>query len=320
MKLLVTGGCGFIGSNFINLRHDVYGDTIVNVDKLTYAADESNVSCSGSNRYELVVADICDHDKMLKIMQVHEFDAIIHFAAESHVDRSINSSSEFIKTNINGTHSLLEAFRRSDSWMDSNCKFIHVSTDEVYGDLEEDSEPFTERHPVLPSSPYSASKASSDMLCLSYYRTYQLPVIVTRCCNNYGPGQHEEKLIPLMIRRAMAGEDLPVYGSGNQIREWIYVKDHCEAIGAAMVRGAVGQIYNIGGTEELRNIEVVSSILRKLNKSTDLIKHVQDRLGHDWRYAINQEKTNTHLNWSPIVDFDTGLSLTIDHYKSKLPF
>lgn len=320
MKLLVTGGCGFIGSNFINLRHDVYGDTIVNVDKLTYAADESNVTCSKSSRYELVVADICDHDKMLKIMQVHEFDAVVHFAAESHVDRSISSSDEFIKTNINGTHSLLEAFRGSGNWMDSNCKFIHVSTDEVYGDLEEDSEPFTEQHPVLPSSPYSASKASSDMLCLSYHRTYQLPVIVTRCCNNYGPGQHVEKLIPLMIHRALAEEDLPVYGSGNQIREWIYVKDHCEAIGAAMARGVAGQIYNIGGTEEIRNIEVVSSILRKLNKSTDLIKHVQDRLGHDWRYAINQEKTNTHLNWSPIVDFDAGLDLTIKHYVDRLPF
>lgn len=315
MNLLVTGGCGFIGSNFINHRALIYGDTIVNLDALTYAADKNNILPPDVlDDYTLIEGDISDADLVANIMQEYEFDAVVNFAAESHVDRSINNSDEFIKTNIVGTHNLLTNYKLYCNWQDKFSKFVHVSTDEVYGDLHDDDPGFTEEHQIQPNSPYSASKASSDLLCRSFYKTYNLPVVVTRCCNNYGPNQHVEKLIPAMITKAVRDEPLPVYGTGENIREWIHVQDHCEAISTVLANGDAGQVYNIGGTEEIRNIDLVKLILKHLDKPESLIEFVEDRKGHDWRYAIDDSKIEQQLNWKPFIPFETGLKQTVEHY------
>lgn len=322
MNILVTGGLGFIGSNFINYRLKNYKDYIYNVDVETYAANHDNIldyktsvySGSPEPQYRHYKCDINDTDQIKRIYEAKNIEAIVHFAAESHVDRSIENSDAFIKSNINGTHSLLEVFRMCSRKSD---KFIHVSTDEVYGDLTEDEPAFTEQSPIKPSSPYAASKAASDLLCLSYHRTHKLPITVTRCSNNYGPNQFPEKLIPLMIQKALAGEKLPVYGDGKNIRDWIHVQDHCAAISTVLSDGLAGQVYNIGGEREIRNIDLVRMIIEKTGASHSQIEYVQDRKGHDWRYAMNNTKITNELGWSPAIDFQSGLIELINHYKQN---
>ena len=322
MNILVTGGLGFIGSNFINQRLNDHNDQIYNVDVETYAANHDNITEYDSSvyggmpepAYRHYKCDINDTDQMIRIYEAKNIEAIVHFAAESHVDRSIDSSDEFIRSNINGTHSLLEAFKQCHR---PNDKFIHVSTDEVYGDLTESEPAFTEQSPIKPSSPYAASKAASDLLCLSYFRTHKLPICVTRCSNNYGLNQFPEKLIPLMIKKALAGEKLPVYGDGMNIRDWIHVYDHCTAISAVLERGTPGEVYNIGGECEMRNIELVKSILDEMDLPHDMIEYVQDRKGHDWRYAMDNTKISGELGWKPIISFQQGLQGLIEHYKQE---
>ena len=290
MNILVTGGCGFIGSNFIKhmiKKHPKY--EITNYDKLTYAGDKSNVSeCEYYDNYHFVKGDINDYDKVKKTIKSLKIDTIINFAAESHVDRSIESSDEFINTNINGTHTLLKLLHEFPI-----KKFIQISTDEVYGSLKEGDRPFMESTPLAPNSPYAASKTAADLLCRSFYETYKYPIVITRCSNNYGPNQYPEKLIPLMIEKAKNGEKLPVYGDGRNIRDWIHVQDHCEAIDVVLHKGKDGEVYNIGGQDEKRNIEIVETIIKGVNGGE--IEYVEDRLGHDWRYAMNTEKIEFEL-------------------------
>jgi len=320
MDIMVTGGLGFIGSNFINQRLKA-GDTIHNVDVVTYAADMSNITLpehynvydgAPRTRYRHYHFDINDTDQLTRIYQSRNVQAIVHFAAESHVDRSIKDSNAFIQTNINGTHSVLEMFARSCK---PGHKMIHVSTDEVYGDLTEEDPAFTEDSTIQPNSPYAASKAASDLLCRSYHKTHDLPISITRCSNNYGPNQHTEKLIPLMITKALAGEQLPVYGDGRNIRDWVHVSDHCDAISTILDNFTPGEVWNIGGEEEIRNIDIVKMILNELNLSTDLIKYVNDRKGHDWRYAMNISKIKAQLDWQPKIQFEDGLKMLINSYK-----
>ena len=322
LNILVTGGCGFIGSNFINHRIQQYNDNIVNIDNLTYAGDINNVShesvhvnidlpSEGKGIYSHVQADI-NHLPGFVTIGFKNYDAIVHFAAESHVDRSIDNPDEFIRTNINGTYNLLEAFKQNRS---EGCQFIHVSTDEVYGDLTEDQPAFTEESMIKPNSPYAASKASSDLICRSYHETYNLPIMITRCSNNYGPNQYPEKLVPLMIKKAMSGESLGVYGDGRNIRDWIHVSDHCRGISHVIEHGTSGEVYNLGGEHEVRNIEIVKMILDHLNMSHDLIEFVEDRKGHDWRYAMDITKAKRDLRWRPLIDFQTGLEELINQYR-----
>jgi dTDP-glucose 4,6-dehydratase len=313
MNILVTGGLGFIGSNFINKRYTM-GDTIVNVDVETYAAKHSNIKLhSESNgKYTWLKHDINDKRAVSDAIYQHDIEAVVHFAAESHVDRSIDSSDVFVRTNINGTHNLLECVKNSKK----DIRFVHVSTDEVYGSLTENARPFTERSQIKPNSPYAASKAASDLLVRSYHVTHGLDACITRCSNNYGPNQHPEKLIPLMITKAMKGDMLPVYGDGRNIRDWVHVSDHCDAISRVLQDGVAGQVYNIGGRHEVRNIEIVKAIINTLNISHDLIEYVEDRKGHDWRYAMNISKMYQKFKWTPQVSFNDGLSELIDTYKS----
>jgi dTDP-glucose 4,6-dehydratase len=309
-NILVTGGLGFIGSNFIEYvfkKAQRLGDTekeykIVNVDLETYASNKNNLPSKLGifHPYEYYKADINDTFFIRKIVEIHKINYIVNFSAETHVDNSINDSSPFIHSNINGTHSLLSVAMEADI-----DKYIQVSTDEVYGSLKEEDEPFTEQHPIKPNSPYSASKASADLLCRSYYETYNLPVCITRCSNNYGKNQHKEKLIPLMIQQAKAGKKLPVYGDGRNIRDWLHVEDHCSAILKVLENGKVGEVYNIGGNNELRNIQIVECILDLLGKGKEQIEYVKDRLGHDWRYAIDSSKIRKELGWNPRSDFTT---------------
>ena len=308
MKLLVTGGAGFIGSNFIRywLREHT-ADRIVNVDKLTYAGNLRNLE-GLPDRQELICQDICD-PSMEDLME--GADAVLHFAAESHVDRSIDSSEVFVRTNVLGTQRLLEAARRKRV-----SRFVHISTDEVYGALEDSGE-FVEDMPLQPNSPYAASKAGADLLARSYFKTHNFPVIVTRACNNYGPYQHPEKLIPLMTTNALEGLPLPVYGRGAQIREWIHVEDHCRALEAVLKRGRPGEVYNIGAGHRLSNLEVVQAILRLLEKPASLIQFVADRLGHDFRYALDSSKARRELQWEPQTPFATGLQQTICWYREN---
>jgi dTDP-glucose 4,6-dehydratase len=312
MKLIVTGGAGFIGSSFVRmalLNH--WADQIVNVDKLTYAGNLENLEpVDHLPGYKFVQADICDGDTIEQIFAAEQPDAVVHFAAESHVDRSIHSPAPVILTNFNGTFSMLEAARRHKI-----ARFVHVSTDEVYGSIDEPHDA-DETYPLRASSPYSASKAGSDLLALSYYTTYKLNVSVTRASNNYGPYQFPEKLIPLMISNALDDKPLPVYGDGQQIRDWLYVEDHCRAIKAVLEQGAPGQIYNIGGNCSLPNLEVVHRILKATGKSESLITRVTDRPGHDRRYALTNEKLTRATGWEPEMDFDRGLSATIDWYRA----
>lgn len=312
MNLLVTGGLGFIGSNFIKHRWERYDDNIINVDVETYAANHDNIPAPITNKYKWYKECITDKQAITNIIQDHNIDVLVHFAAESHVDRSIDSSDVFMKTNVLGTHNLLECFKEHAN---KNAKFIHVSTDEVYGDLKEHEPAFVETNQIKPSSPYASSKASSDLIALSYHRTYGTNICVTRCSNNYGPNQHVEKLIPNMISRALAGELLPVYGNGRNIRDWVHVQDHCEGISAVISGGVTGNVYNIGGEQEVRNIEIVELIVDKLGVSRRLIDFVQDRKGHDWRYAMNIDKIKNHLGWSPRVSFEKGISELIESYK-----
>ncbi|MBV9009757.1 MAG: dTDP-glucose 4,6-dehydratase [Verrucomicrobia bacterium] len=312
MRILVTGGCGFIGSNFIRYILKHYKPAYAtNVDALTYAGNLENlagVAEENGDRYEFFKSDIGDPDQMDALMTDHQFYAVVNFAAESHVDRSINSPQNFIHTNVVGTGVLLDTARRHGVQ-----RFVQVSTDEVYGSLGATGK-FTEKSPLEPSSPYSASKAAADLLALAYFKTFGVDVVVTRCSNNYGPYQFPEKLIPLMIIKAMRNEQLPVYGDGLNVRDWIHVNDHCAAIVAALFQGKAGQVYNFGGDGELTNIELVKLILQKLGKPESLISFVTDRLGHDRRYAIDSSFAAAQLDWKPRRDFATGLEETIRWY------
>ena len=301
MRALVTGGCGFIGSNFIKYMLKNYPDyEITNIDKLTYAGNRSNtLECEYYDNYHFIKGDINDYDKVKKIIKSLDIDTIINFAAESHVDRSIENSDEFIQSNINGTHSLLKLLHEFPI-----KKYVQISTDEVYGTLTEDDEPFTEDTPLAPNSPYAASKTSADLLCRSFYETYKYPIVITRCSNNYGPNQYPEKLIPLMIKKAKSGEKLPVYGNGKNIRDWIHVQDHCEAIDTVLHKGRNGEVYNIGGEDEKRNIEIVETIIDRLGGE---IEYVEDRKGHDWRYAMDITKIKNELGWTPKMKFEDGM-------------
>ena len=308
MRILVTGGCGFIGSNFIKHMLDKYDYKIYNIDKLTYAGSEDNlVEYNNHKNYYFHQADINEEATLFFFIRRHNIDTIINFAAESHVDNSIKNSDEFIKTNINGTHTLLKMLHEFPI-----KKFIQISTDEVYGTLGEYENPFTEDTPLAPNSPYAASKTAADLLCRSFHETYVYPISITRCSNNYGPNQYPEKLIPLMIKNATEGKKLPVYGNGKNIRDWIHVEDHCRAIDKVLHHGKDGEVYNIGGECELRNIEIVNTILKGLGKSQDLIEYVEDRKGHDWRYAMDIDKISYELDWEPKISFEEGIKELLD--------
>ncbi len=312
MRFLVTGGAGFIGSAFVRMlaaRPDAH---VVNIDKLTYAGNPENLAgIEQGERYRFLHGDICDAKLVNAAIEEARPDAIVHFAAESHVDRSILSPEPVFETNLRGTLTLLEAAR-----LKKVPRFLHVSTDEVYGSIESPHEA-DENYPLRASSPYSASKAGSDLLALSYFVTYKLAVTVTRASNNYGPHQFPEKLIPLMISNAMEDKPLPIYGDGMQIRDWLYVDDHCRAILAAIERGKPGEIYNIGGSRALPNIEVVCKILAALGKPQSLMQAVKDRPGHDRRYALSSEKLMRETGWKPEMPFEQGLQATIDWYRAN---
>lgn len=313
MKILVTGGAGFIGGNFVHYMVNQYPeDQIVNLDLLTYAGNlETLKPVEGKPNYKFVRGDIADRPFIMDLFEKERFDAVVNFAAESHVDRSITDPGIFVRTNVMGTQVLLDASK------EYGVKRYHqVSTDEVYGDLPLDRPDlfFTEETPIHTSSPYSSSKASADLFVLAYYRTFGLPVTVSRCSNNYGPYHFPEKLIPLMISRALADEKLPVYGNGQNVRDWLHVEDHCAAIDLILRKGRVGEIYNIGGHNERTNLEVVQTILKALNKPESLIQYVSDRPGHDRRYAIDPTKLVTELGWKPKYNFDTGIQQTIQWY------
>lgn len=308
--LLVTGGCGFIGSNFIRWQLESYPDvSIVNVDKLTYAGNLENLAdLQDDDRYRFLKGDICDRAFIDQALAENSVDAVVNFAAESHVDRSILDSGPFVQTNIVGTQVLLDASRQAGL-----TRYVQVSTDEVYGSLGKDGY-FTETTPLDPSSPYSASKTAADLLVQAYVRTHGFPAIITRCSNNYGPYQFPEKLIPLFIANILQDQTVPVYGTGENVRDWIFVTDHCRGIDAALRQGEDGEVYNFGGHAELQNIELTKKLLDALEKPHTLIRHVEDRAGHDFRYAIDTAKAERELGWKPDVDFETGLRQTIDWY------
>src|SRR5438132_6429725 len=323
--LLVTGGAGFIGSNFVvsSLAHA--DEPIVTLDKLSYAGSLTNLSAvSGDARHVFVRGDICDRDLVRALLRKHKPRAIVHFAAESHVDRSIAGPAEFVQTNVVGTWSLLEEARAYCT--DDAFRFLHISTDEVYGSLAADEAAFTEERPFAPNSPYAASKAAADHLVRAYFHTYGLPVLTTNCSNNYGPHQYPEKLIPLMIRNALAGKPLPVYGDGRTVRDWLYVTDHCEALRIVLAKGEPGQTYNIGGESERANNEVVHTLCTLLDKArprkggsyAELIAFVTDRPGHDRRYAMDIAKIRRDLGWQPRESFETGLEKTVQWYLANL--
>lgn len=336
MKILVTGGAGFIGSAVIRHIINHTQDEVVNLDKLTYAGNlESLVTVEGNPRYSFEQVDICDRAALDRVFAQHQPDAVMHLAAESHVDRSIDGPAAFIQTNIVGTYQLLEASRHYWKSLSqprqSEFRFHHISTDEVYGDLEGPEDLFTEVTPYAPSSPYSASKASSDHLVRAWLRTYGLPTLVTNCSNNYGPFHFPEKLIPLVILNALEGKPLPVYGKGNQIRDWLFVEDHARALYKVVTEGKIGETYNIGGHNEKQNIDVVHTIcdlldeLRPLSQTNlpiqthrELITFVQDRPGHDIRYAIDAQKIQRELGWSPIETFESGIRKTVMWYLENL--
>jgi dTDP-glucose 4,6-dehydratase len=315
MKLLVTGGCGFIGSNFILHMLSSNKDChIVNLDALTYAGNPDNLaSVENDKRYTFVKADICDKNACAAAFKQHDVDAVVHFAAESHVDRSIQGPEVFVLTNVLGTQNLLETAKNAWKGAFAKKRFVHISTDEVYGTLGPEGS-FLETTPIAPNSPYSASKAGSDLVARAYFETFGFPVVITRCSNNYGPFQFPEKLIPLMITNALRGIPLPVYGDGLNIRDWLHVSDHCRAVALALAKGKAGQVYNIGGSNEWHNIDIVKLILKELGKPESLITFVQDRLGHDRRYAIDAGKITRELGWKPQVKFDDGIRMTIKWY------
>jgi len=328
--VLVTGGCGFIGTNFVRLILDKRKDwSVINLDKLTYAGNLENLkNVTGNPQYHFVRGDICDFDLVERLLIEHDVDTVVHFAAESHVDRSITGPDEFFRTNVFGTFNLLEVARKK--WLKEQrtdqldrYRFLHVSTDEVYGSLG-DSGYFTETTSYDPRSPYSASKASSDHFVRAYFHTYGLPILMTNCSNNYGPYQFPEKLIPLVLNNALKGESLPVYGDGGNVRDWLYVQDHCEAIIRVLEKGQIGESYNIGGHNEKKNLEVVEFLCDILDRKVgmlplntprrSLITFVKDRLGHDRRYAINASKIADELGWTPKMTFEKGMDQTVDWY------
>ncbi|MDX1433981.1 MAG: dTDP-glucose 4,6-dehydratase [Gammaproteobacteria bacterium] len=324
--LLVTGGCGFIGSNFVRrvlVRH--HEARVTNVDLLTYSGNPANLADlaerhgeQGSGRYRFVHADIRDGERMRELLAsrpgVPPVDAVVHFAAESHVDRSILGPLPFVATNVVGTTALLDACRDLRTALPAHFRFVHVSTDEVYGSLDPQADPFTETSPLAPNSPYAASKASSDLLVRAYVHTFGLPAVLTRCSNNYGPYQYPEKLIPLMITRAMRDEPLPVYGDGRNVRDWIHVEDHCAAVWSVLEQGEIGACYNIGAERELTNLEVVGRILEVLGKPDSLIRMVEDRPGHDRRYALSTRRIREQTGWRPEITFEAGIEATARWY------
>ena len=311
-NILITGAAGFIGSNFVEFMVNKHPDyNIIVYDKLTYAGNMANLN-KVIDKITFVKGDICDLDKVTETFKKHNINAVVHFAAESHVDNSIKTPFIFTETNVIGTHTLLEVAKRIWGEASSN-KFVHISTDEVYGTLGEEGY-FTEKSLIKPNSPYSASKASSDLIALAYHETFKMNVSVTNCSNNYGPYQHNEKLIPHMIKLALNDESLPVYDEGLNIRDWLYVEDHCEAIDLVLHNGKAGERYNIGGHNEKRNIEIVKLILKHLGKPESLITYVEDRKGHDYRYAIDPTKIKNELGWEPKTKFEDGIVKTIDWY------
>ena len=325
--LLVTGGAGFIGSNFVLTTIADTAESIVNLDKLTYAGSLRNLDpLRGDARHVFVQGDICDRALVRKLLEQYQPRALVHFAAESHVDRSITGPSEFVQTNVVGTFCLLEEsrgfFEKRQGKEREQFRFLHISTDEVYGSLGPADPPFTEESPYAPNSPYAASKAGSDHLVRAYRHTYGLPTLTTNCSNNYGPYQFPEKLVPLMIRNALAGEPLPVYGDGSNVRDWLYVRDHCDAIRLVLERGRAGETYNIGGNSEKANNEVVSLLCELLEQASprnsgkykDLVTFVKDRPGHDRRYAIDARKIARELGWRPRESFESGLKKTVRWY------
>lgn len=329
-NILVTGGAGFIGCNFVRYMLQTYPDiTIVNLDKLTYAGSLENIAdFSDSERHLFIQGDICDRKLVDKLLREYEIDTVVHFAAESHVDNSIEGPEVFIQTNVMGTFTLLEAVRQywleEKGWKNSKCHFHHISTDEVYGTLEPGDPAFTEETPYAPNSPYSASKAGSDHLVRAYFHTYGLPVTTTNCSNNYGPYQHPEKYIPTVIRSCQERKSIPVYGDGSNIRDWLYVEDHCSGIDAVVRQGRLGEVYNIGGSDEWSNIDICRLIcmlmdeLRPMDKShAELITFVKDRPGHDWRYAINAKKMASEIKWVPNETFETGIRKVIRWYLER---
>ena len=331
-NILVTGCAGFIGSNFVPYFLDKYPDyNIVNLDLLTYAGDLTNLSeCEENPNYKFIKGDICNRELVEFIFTEYDIQGVIHFAAESHVDNSIKNPGVFIETNVNGTFTLIDVARAY--WMDKpftykeeykNCRFHHISTDEVYGTLNE-TDLFTEETPYAPNSPYSASKASSDMIVRSYQETYGLNTVITNCSNNYGPKQHDEKLIPTIIRKALAGESIPIYGDGKNIRDWLYVLDHCKGIDLVYHAGKEANVYNIGGRNERTNLQIVDAIttildekVPKTNSYKELITFVEDRAGHDRRYAIDATKLEMQLGWKADEDFDSGIVKTVEWYLKK---
>lgn len=315
MHILVTGGAGFIGSNYIRLLLEETQDSVVNLDLLTYAGNLVNLAgYENHDRYTFVRGDISDRALVARVLSDHDIDAVVHFAAESHVDRSVEGPEIFVRTNVMGTEILLEESRRK--MVD---RFVMVSTDEVYGSLGSDGM-FTENTHLAPNSPYAASKASADLLCRAFFKTFKFPVITTRCSNNYGPYQFPEKLIPLMIANALEDKPLPVYGDGQNVRDWLFVGDHCRAVDLALRKGTPGDIYNIGGCNEMANLDLVEMLVDKLGKSRDLITFVKDRPGHDRRYAIDAAKIMNDLGWAPTVNFAEGLAATIDWYLENRPW
>jgi dTDP-glucose 4,6-dehydratase len=311
MRLLVTGGAGFIGSNYIRMLVDgeLKGiSKIIVLDKLTYSGNKQNLIDLDSSSYEFIQGDICDTDLVSKLSK--QVDAIVNFAAESHVDRSIDSSKVFIQTNVSGTHTLLESARKNNLTI-----FLQVSTDEVYGSISEGS--WDENFPLQPNSPYAASKASADLISQAYHRTYGMDVRITRCSNNYGPYQYPEKVIPLFITNLIEGKKVPLYGQGLNIRDWLHVTDHCRGIHLVLTKGKSGDVFNIGGGRELSNIELTRIILQAIGASEESIERVADRLGHDFRYSLSIEKITKQLGYKPVVDFESGISQTIKWYKSN---
>jgi dTDP-glucose 4,6-dehydratase len=326
-NILVTGGAGFIGSKVVRHIINHTDNSVVNVDKLTYASNRSSLNDIGySERYSFEHVDICDASKFSPVLNYYQPTAIMHLAAETHVDRSIDSPENFIQTNIVGTFNLLKTVKSYWNGLPEPIKksfrFHHISTDEVYGDLKDPDAFFTEETPYAPSSPYSASKAASDHLVRAWYRTYSFPIIITNCSNNYGPGQFPEKLIPLVISNALDGLNLPIYGAGDQVRDWLYVEDHARALYKVLTAGVVGETYNIGGHNEKKNIDVVKMICALLDELVpsnqasyaDQITHVADRPGHDLRYAIDATKVKKELGWEPVETFETGLRKTVEWY------
>ena len=313
MKILVTGGAGFIGSNFIHYWLDKHReDKIVNLDKLTYAGNLDNLKeIENNENYSFVKGDICDENLVLDLTK--DVDIVVNFAAESHVDRSILNSADFIHSNVEGVRVLLDACRKNNV-----SRFHHISTDEVFGSLEKDNKPFTENTPYSPRSPYSASKASSDHLVRSYYHTHKLPVTISNCSNNYGPYQFPEKLIPLFVTNLIEDKKIPVYGNGENIRDWIHVLDHVKGIEAILLNGKIGETYCLGGEQEKTNLEITKLILESMDKDESYIEYVNDRPGHDLRYAIDCSKAKKYLDWKPEISFKEGLDETINWYRKNV--